>query len=169
MPYISKEKRAVLDPVIDELHRTLVDLQMDDELNNMEGNINYTFTRLLMMVYGDRNSTRYSQINDAMGVLSSVQAEYYRKVAAPYEDQKSFENGEVERFTSVLCRHTYTGAFNPGYNENICPDCAQLDRNRERKEHFDRLDAMSIEERLRLIEEWIYDYKPPINTRDLTF
>lgn len=100
MPYIRDEKRMTLDPVIDELHRTLVELEMDDEMNNMEGNINYTFTRLLMMVYGDRSSTNYSQINDAMGVLNSVTAEYYRKVAAPYEDQKAFENGDVVRFST---------------------------------------------------------------------
>lgn len=101
MPYIKEEKRDILDPVIDKLHRTLVDLEMDDDMNNMEGNLNYTITRLLMMVYGDRNSTNYSQINDAMGVLGSVKSEYYRKVAAPYEDQKAFENGDVVRFRSA--------------------------------------------------------------------
>lgn len=100
MPYISQDKRHVLDPVIDDLHRSLVELEMDDEMNNMEGNVNYIFSRLLLMVYGDRDSTRYAQINDAMGVLASVQAEYYRKVAAPYEDQKAFENGDVVRFRS---------------------------------------------------------------------
>lgn len=98
MPYIVNEKREVLDLVVDTLHQTLVDLQMDDEMNNMEGNINYVITRLLMMVYGDRDTTNYSQINDAMGVLESVKSEYYRKVAAPYEDQKAFENGDVVRF-----------------------------------------------------------------------
>jgi hypothetical protein len=95
MPYIAQEKRDVLDPMIEALLAKLAELEIDDDENNMEGNINYTFTRLLMMVYGDKNSTRYSNVNDAMGILASVQAEYYRKVAAPYEDQKEFENGEV--------------------------------------------------------------------------
>lgn len=98
MPYIKQDKRDMLDPVIEQLHQTLVDLQLDDDMNNMEGNINYTITRLLMMVYGDRNSTRYAQINDALGVIDAVGKEYYRVVAAPYEDQKRFENGEVVRF-----------------------------------------------------------------------
>ena len=101
MPYITQDKREIIDMAVDHLHTVLVDLQTDDELNNMEGNINYAFTRLLMMVYGDRNSTRYSQINDAIGVLECIKQEYYRKVAAPYEDQKAFENGEVVRFRSV--------------------------------------------------------------------
>lgn len=99
MPYITPEKRDVLDPVIEHLHRTLVDLECDDPENNTEGNINYAITRLLIMVYGDKDGTRYSQINDAMGILSCVQAEFYRKVAAPYENQKEFETGSITRFT----------------------------------------------------------------------
>lgn len=99
MPYIKQEKRDVLDPVIEDLHHELVGLEMDDETNNMEGNLNYAITRLLMMVYGTESSTRYSEINDAMGVLSCIQHEFYRKVAAPYENQKEFETGPVTNIT----------------------------------------------------------------------
>ena len=98
MPYIVNEKRRPLDAVIDKLHHVLVELELDDDTNNMEGNMNYAITRLLMMVYGDRDHTSYSQLNDAMGVLACVQMEFYRKIAGPYEDQKEFENGPVERF-----------------------------------------------------------------------
>ncbi len=99
MPYIAQEKRHQLDPAIEQLHKILVDMELDDvEDNNMEGNMNYIFTRLLMMVYGTKDSTRYTQINDAMGVLACVSQEYYRKVAAPYEDQKEFDNGEIVPF-----------------------------------------------------------------------
>lgn len=101
MPYITQTKREVLDPDIDRLHHALVDLEYDDPENNTEGNINYVITRLLMMVYGDKNGTRYSQINDALGVLECVKQEFYRKVASPYEDQKEFENGEVVRFKEL--------------------------------------------------------------------
>jgi hypothetical protein len=101
MPYIKQDKRDVLDPVIEQLHTTLVDMEVDDDQNNMEGNLNYAITRLLMMVYGDRNSTRYAQINDAIGVLECIKQEYYRKVAAAYEDQKAFENGDVPRFKNT--------------------------------------------------------------------
>jgi hypothetical protein len=37
----------------------------------------------------------YERLNRAMGVLACVQAEFYRRVAAPYEDQKIAENGDV--------------------------------------------------------------------------
>lgn len=92
MPYIVQEKRDELDPIIDRLHHALVSLEADDENNNMEGNMNYLITRLLRKVYG----TSYAEINAAMGMLTCVQAEHYRTQAAWYEDQKKFENGDVE-------------------------------------------------------------------------
>lgn len=98
MPYIIDEKRHPLDPVIDHLHSVLVDMETDDDQNNMEENLNYVISRLLMMVYGDRDSTRYSQINDAVGMLECAKLEFYSKVAAPYQDQKEYDNGSVERF-----------------------------------------------------------------------
>jgi len=98
MPYISQDKRLVLDRAINEIHHKLVELETDDCENNMEGNVNYIFTRLLLMVYGNDESTSYSQINDALGVLSAVTNEFYRKVAAPYENQKEFVNGPIVRF-----------------------------------------------------------------------
>ena len=96
MPYIKQDKRRHLDPLIDQIHRTLVSMENDDESTNTEGNLNYLITRLLMKVYGQRDSTRYSNINDSIGMLECCKLELYRTVAAPYEDQKQFENGEVE-------------------------------------------------------------------------
>lgn len=92
MPYIIQPKRDVLDPAINELHKLLVDLEMDDDTNNMEGNLNYIITRLIRMCYGES----YAEINDVMGMLTCVMMEHYRTVAGPYEDQKRFDNGEVE-------------------------------------------------------------------------
>ena len=92
MPYIKQEKRDTLDKAIDNLHKILVDLEVDDDTNNMEGNLNYSVTRLLRMCYGKS----YGEINDAIGVLQCIMLEHYRTIAAPYEDQKKFENGDVE-------------------------------------------------------------------------
>jgi hypothetical protein len=96
MPYISQDKRHQLDPYIEDLYHCLVGMRLDDESTNTEGNLNYLITRLLMKIYGDRDSTRYSQINDAIGMLECCKLELYRKVAAPYENQKEHENGQVE-------------------------------------------------------------------------
>lgn len=96
MPYIKQEKRNQIDPIVDELHRILVNIKLDDESANLEGCINYAVTRLLMQVYGNKDSTSYRSLNDALGVLDAIGKEYYRKVGAPYEDQKEFENGPVD-------------------------------------------------------------------------
>jgi len=92
MPYITKEKRDALDASIDNLHRALIGLEMDDEGNNMEGNLNYSITRLLRLCYNNS----YQSINDAIGMLQCVMLEHYRTQAVPYEDQKKFDNGDID-------------------------------------------------------------------------
>jgi Domain of unknown function (DUF6899) len=85
MPYIRPDLR----PAIDELVEPLIDhLAAADD-----GSVNYAITRLLHGVYA--RELRYERINRAMGVLACVEAEFYRRVAAPYEDQKIAENGDV--------------------------------------------------------------------------
>ena len=94
MPYITQDKREILNSAIDELHRLIVDLELDDpDTNNTEGNLNYIITRLIRKVYSTGN---YREINDCMGMLSCVALEHYRTMAVPYEDQKKHDNGDVE-------------------------------------------------------------------------
>ena len=95
MPYIKQDKRDVLDPAIAELFTLLINLQLNTESNNMEGNMNYVFTKLLKQCYGES----YGEINDALGVISAVQLEFFRRVAAPYEDQKIYDNGDVDKLS----------------------------------------------------------------------
>ena len=92
MPYIKAEKREPLDPAIDLLLNALRELESDDPSNDMGGNLNYVITRLLHRCY----STKYSEMAQAVSVLEMAKLEYYRKVAAPYENQKEFENGSVD-------------------------------------------------------------------------
>jgi len=92
MPYINKDKRAALNPHIDNLLNAMRELESDDPSNNFEGNLNYVISTLLNLVYVGGG---YRSINDAMGVLSSVQAEFYRRVAVPYEENKRYSNGDV--------------------------------------------------------------------------
>ena len=92
MPYIAPDKRSVLEEGINTILNALRELESDDPSNNTEGNINYVFTRILKHVYPGGS---YREINDAMGILSSCQHEFYRKVAVPLENQKEHDNGEV--------------------------------------------------------------------------
>lgn len=91
MPYIIPDKRHHLDPHVDSLLNALRELESDDPANTHSGNLNYVITRLLTGSY----ATRYSEINEAVGVLECVKQEFYRRVAAPYEDNKAYHNGDA--------------------------------------------------------------------------
>lgn len=92
MPYIQQDKRAVLNPSINELLNALRELESDDPDNDMGGNLNYVITNLLIRCYG----LKYRELAQAVSVLEMAKLEFYRKVAAPYEDQKEFDNGSIE-------------------------------------------------------------------------
>ena len=57
----------------------------------IDGELNYVITKILKEIY----PLRYFQINKAVGVLECVKLEYYRRVAAPYEDLKIKETGDI--------------------------------------------------------------------------
>ncbi len=87
MPYIKAAKRSKYDVVLRELIEILKALPPEE----IDGELNYIITRLLKDIY----PLKYFHINKAIGVLESAKLEYYRRVAAPYEDLKIKENGEV--------------------------------------------------------------------------
>lgn len=51
----------------------------------------------------------------------------------------------------------------------ICDDCKKKKADAKRAAYLDSLAKLSVEERLSRIEKWIYDYKPPVNIRDVRF
>ncbi len=87
MPYITQEERPQYDQVIADL----VTLLKDKPPESVDGHLNYVVTRIIHEVY----PLRYYHINKAMGVLECIQHEFYRRVAAPYEDTKIEQNGDV--------------------------------------------------------------------------
>ena len=92
MPYITQCKRAVLNPAIETILSALRELECDDPANDMGGNLNYAFTKILHQCYGER----YAEMAQAVSVLEMAKLEFYRMKAAPYEEQKRLENGDVE-------------------------------------------------------------------------
>lgn len=84
MPYIKKERR-------EELEYAGIDGQ-EPTLN--AGDLNYMLTTLCWEYY-QLNGGKYQQINDVLGALEGAKLEFYRRVAAPYEDKKIEENGDV--------------------------------------------------------------------------
>ncbi len=87
MPYIKKEDRPAIDALVDPIVVHLTSLPLESQ----DGALNYLITRVMKRVY----PTKYVHLNRALGVLSAVTHELYRRVVAPYEDEKIKENGDV--------------------------------------------------------------------------
>lgn len=81
MPYIKQADRQVLDLT-----------SRGGRIEN-SGELNYSITTLLIGFLG--RSPNYAKINDAIGALEGAKLELYRRQAAPYEDSKIKENGDV--------------------------------------------------------------------------
>lgn len=86
MPYIKQTRRQELDKLIDSL---ATELNYSD---SWQGDLNYVITKLTLSRI---DSVNYTNINNAIGVLECAKQELYRKLAAPYEDKKIKENGDV--------------------------------------------------------------------------
>jgi hypothetical protein len=57
------------------------------------GELNYAITMLCKEYLA--GSVSYMRINDVLGALEGAKLEFYRRIAAPYEDTKIQENGDV--------------------------------------------------------------------------
>lgn len=79
MPYIDPKRR---EPLI-ESHDA-----------RSPGELNFLFTRHIT-AYIEGQGLSYQTINDVLGALDGARQEFYRRVAAPYEDRKIAENGDV--------------------------------------------------------------------------
>lgn len=78
MPYIKKDNRILVEEI--------------GAINS--GDLNYLITKLCND-YVRRKGLCYDTINEIIGVLTCAGAEFYRRVAVPYEDKKMKENGDV--------------------------------------------------------------------------
>ena len=93
MPYIKQSQRDNLDPAIEELsHRIRLTCAQDGV--ESDGLLNYTVTSLVLQVLLDLGVS-YALLEKSIGVLECAKLELYRKAAAPYEDKKALDNGEV--------------------------------------------------------------------------
>ena len=79
MPYIVDSAREQLD---------------DGGLPNSAGELNYMISSLIDE-YLHEYGKNYTNINEVIGVLECAKLELYRRVAAPYEDEKIEQNGDV--------------------------------------------------------------------------
>ncbi|MEM2108726.1 MAG: hypothetical protein QXL10_05535 [Candidatus Bathyarchaeia archaeon] len=87
LPYIKAANRKKYEKILEELVKILKTLPPEE----IDGELNYVVTKILKEIY----PLRYFHINKAVGVLECIKLEYYRRVAAPYEDQKIKETGDI--------------------------------------------------------------------------
>jgi hypothetical protein len=59
------------------------------------GELNYAVTKLVDAWLVRKGGVRYAHLNEAIGVLECAKLELYRRLAAPYEDDKMRESGDV--------------------------------------------------------------------------
>lgn len=85
MPYIKQEKRDEFKAVGETGH---------NPETRTAGELNYEIT-LKLLKHLKVNGLSYQTINDIVGALEGAKLEFYRRVAAPYEDTKIKENGDV--------------------------------------------------------------------------
>lgn len=78
MPYIKQETRDAL--------------QKSGNIQTA-GELNYVISKVCNLYFKERGD--YQSINDVVGALEGAKLEFYRKLAAPYEDIKCHENGDV--------------------------------------------------------------------------
>ena len=97
MPYIKENARLELDGCIDKMVDCLThgNSVSNEEFAILLGEINYTFSRILAKSMGE---TSYSKIAMATGVLENIKQEFYRRIAASYEDEKIVENGDIKEY-----------------------------------------------------------------------
>jgi len=89
MPYITDDDRRAIQFKVGELSHIL------REQGCNEGHINYAIFTLLVKTLGLKDSPAYKKFNMVDGILAQVGREVYRRLGAPYEDQKMKENGDV--------------------------------------------------------------------------
>jgi hypothetical protein len=97
MPYVPSDFRETLDPAIRELARCIVEIaRTKPEETAFAGLLNYACTSVAMhVIEGHFGRIRYGTIATVTGVFKNISDEFYRRVAAPYEEQQIAANGDV--------------------------------------------------------------------------
>lgn len=81
MPYIATKRRKSMRPVT-------------DATANNSGDLNFQFTCLLVDYLGSQGVS-YTSLNDVVGALEGAKLELQRRIIAPYENHKMWDNGDV--------------------------------------------------------------------------
>jgi hypothetical protein len=131
MPYINRKDRPKIDKVVEQL----------PELN--DGEFNYTVTSIAHR-FIKAHKCRYMTLARVIGGLICVVLELYRRIAAPYEDEKIEQNGcvsdldgdpdDYENRYICGCGHVFTEpreVVGSGDYYSTCPKCGSENYKRQ--------------------------------------
>tara|TARA_Y100000034_G_scaffold124273_1_gene172212 strand:- start:556 stop:855 length:300 start_codon:yes stop_codon:yes gene_type:complete len=94
MPYIDQNVTRIL--LDDDIDRLINKIRDEIDVEDREGVLNYTLTRVLCESLPPHAGWRYKYMNRAMGVLECMKQEIYRRLIGPYEDKAIDKNGDLE-------------------------------------------------------------------------
>lgn len=97
MPYIEKERRREL---------------LKGHGAVTPGELNFLITHLVDDYLLENCSARqpdYAAINEVIGVLECAKLEFYRRIAAPYEDEKCAQNGDAYWIANFVVGNEFRG------------------------------------------------------------
>ena len=93
MPYIKAKYRPRLDSHIDALANEIKKISKESGENHaFAGLLDYSFTKLIVLTLPEQRYWVYTLVE---GVLNGLAKEFYRRVAAPLEDQQKTERGDI--------------------------------------------------------------------------
>ena len=93
MPYIEQEHRT---PELEAAINNLVKEANAAGATMLPGVLNYIIFAFIKRLFNFPSRTKYGSLHFVTGVLINVKDEIYRRFAAPYEDEKIVDNGDVE-------------------------------------------------------------------------
>lgn len=106
MPYITLERRAALDTIIDGLLNRLWEIECK------KGDVNYCITRIILDALKPPTGWDYHSLSDCVSVARDSADEIQRRLLGPYEDSAASKNGDLPcltpRFESkrtCKCKH----------------------------------------------------------------
>ena len=104
MPYIPARHRQELDDLIDQLaDRIITQARQPEDPGAFAGLLNYACTRLALQIVRRRfGRLRYWLIAIITGTFKNIADEFYRRLAAAYEDKQMALSGDVDLFQEYL-------------------------------------------------------------------
>lgn len=99
MPYIPQEQRAIIDPAVEQLSEAIKKATVYTGTAAIpvppDGAMNYAITRLIQALLLPGGQPSYLLLERVSGLLGCIDKEIYRRTAAPYENTKAKQNGDV--------------------------------------------------------------------------